>query len=203
MVLMLSIAGRRSSCKPPGQQLLLSQPQARLITRCTIGRLHSSLSTSCSSGPDCASESGGTPASNRNHHRSPVTVQHTARTAPRLCPTPTLNFSTSISNSAPSARRHTTICSSPLSSRTTSHLRTTGAFLTSHDLGKSYFSTTGVMGATKIDGNATAKKIRERLHAEIDERQKVNPKYQPSLKIIQGESYQHSVTLDFAEPLSA
>ncbi|KAK3935898.1 C-1-tetrahydrofolate synthase, cytoplasmic [Diplogelasinospora grovesii] len=41
------------------------------------------------------------------------------------------------------------------------------------------------MAATKIDGTAIAKKIRERLHAEIAEKKKSNPRYQPSLKIIQ------------------
>ena len=41
------------------------------------------------------------------------------------------------------------------------------------------------MTATKIDGNAIAQGIRERLHAEIDAAQKVNPRYKPSLKIIQ------------------
>lgn len=42
------------------------------------------------------------------------------------------------------------------------------------------------MAATKLDGTAIAKKIRERLAAEIVEKQKVNPRYKPCLKIIQG-----------------
>jgi methylenetetrahydrofolate dehydrogenase (NADP+)/methenyltetrahydrofolate cyclohydrolase/formyltetrahydrofolate synthetase len=42
------------------------------------------------------------------------------------------------------------------------------------------------MTATTIDGTAIAKKIRERLHAEIEQTQKTNPRYRPSLKIIQG-----------------
>ncbi|KAL1872457.1 hypothetical protein VTK73DRAFT_1494 [Phialemonium thermophilum] len=41
------------------------------------------------------------------------------------------------------------------------------------------------MGAVKIDGTAIAKKIREKLHSEIAERQKANPRYNPSLKIVQ------------------
>ncbi|KAM3072461.1 tetrahydrofolate synthase [Clarireedia jacksonii] len=41
------------------------------------------------------------------------------------------------------------------------------------------------MAATKIDGTAIAKKIREKLHAEIEATQKSNPRYKPSLKIIQ------------------
>lgn len=42
------------------------------------------------------------------------------------------------------------------------------------------------MAATRLDGTAIAKKIRERLAVEIVEKQKTNPKYQPCLKIIQG-----------------
>lgn len=52
---------------------------------------------------------------------------------------------------------------------------------------RAFFSTSSrTMTATKIDGTAIAKKIRERLHAEIAEKQKVNPRYTPSLRIIQG-----------------
>lgn len=42
------------------------------------------------------------------------------------------------------------------------------------------------MVAAKLDGTAIAKAIRERLGAEIAEKQKLNPRYQPCLKIIQG-----------------
>jgi methylenetetrahydrofolate dehydrogenase (NADP+) / methenyltetrahydrofolate cyclohydrolase / formyltetrahydrofolate synthetase len=41
------------------------------------------------------------------------------------------------------------------------------------------------MTATKIDGTAIAKSIRERLQQEIKDKQKVNPRYKPCLKIIQ------------------
>ena len=51
---------------------------------------------------------------------------------------------------------------------------------------RAFSSTSFAMGATKIDGTAIAKSIRERLHAEIEATQKVNPRYKPSLKIIQG-----------------
>lgn len=47
------------------------------------------------------------------------------------------------------------------------------------------------MTATKIDGTAIAKSIRERLGAKIRERQAANPRYKPSLKIVQGESQRH------------
>lgn len=42
------------------------------------------------------------------------------------------------------------------------------------------------MGASKIDGTAIAKRIREGLGNEVLERQKTNPRFQPCLKIIQG-----------------
>ncbi|RFU29888.1 hypothetical protein B7463_g6439, partial [Scytalidium lignicola] len=41
------------------------------------------------------------------------------------------------------------------------------------------------MTATKIDGTAIAKSIREQLHAQIEATQKNNPRYKPCLKIIQ------------------
>ena len=42
------------------------------------------------------------------------------------------------------------------------------------------------MVAQRLDGTAIAKEIREKIGAEILEKQKVNPRYKPSLKIIQG-----------------
>lgn len=42
------------------------------------------------------------------------------------------------------------------------------------------------MVATRLDGTAIAKAIRERLGADIAQKQKLNPRYKPSLKIIQG-----------------
>lgn len=41
------------------------------------------------------------------------------------------------------------------------------------------------MVATKIDGNAIAKGIREKINADIKKKQEINPRYKPSLKIIQ------------------
>lgn len=41
------------------------------------------------------------------------------------------------------------------------------------------------MSATKLDGTAIAKKIREKLAAKIADKQKSNPRFQPCLKIIQ------------------
>lgn len=56
-----------------------------------------------------------------------------------------------------------------------------------------YFSTTSrpVMGATKIDGTAIAKRIREGLHAQVLDNKKINPRFVPSLKIIQGDCPVH------------
>lgn len=57
-------------------------------------------------------------------------------------------------------------------------------------LQRRYFtSTVAAMGAIKLDGNAIAKSIRERLGQEILEKQKLNPRFKPSLKIIQGSCY--------------
>ncbi|KAI5197053.1 FTHFS-domain-containing protein [Aureobasidium subglaciale] len=48
------------------------------------------------------------------------------------------------------------------------------------------FSTTlRQMTAQKIDGTAIAKSIRERINQEITEKQSANPRYKPSLKIVQ------------------
>jgi 5,10-methylene-tetrahydrofolate dehydrogenase/methenyl tetrahydrofolate cyclohydrolase len=44
------------------------------------------------------------------------------------------------------------------------------------------------MTGSKIDGTAIAKSIRERLGSQIKQRQEANPRYKPSLKIVQGES---------------
>lgn len=42
------------------------------------------------------------------------------------------------------------------------------------------------MTASKIDGNAIARSIRERLGEEVKQKQETNPRYRPSLKIVQG-----------------
>lgn len=51
---------------------------------------------------------------------------------------------------------------------------------------RSFTSSAANMVAEKIDGNAIAKEIREGLHAQIDEKRRSNPRFNPSLKIIQG-----------------
>jgi hypothetical protein len=52
------------------------------------------------------------------------------------------------------------------------------------------------MTATKIDGTAIAKNIRERLGEQIKSRQESNPRYRPSLKIVQGKSGHGSIDND-------
>ncbi|KAL2213949.1 FTHFS-domain-containing protein [Sarocladium strictum] len=50
---------------------------------------------------------------------------------------------------------------------------------------RQFSHTAATMVATKLDGTAIAKGIRERLGQEIAEKQKLNPRYKPSLKILQ------------------
>lgn len=50
-------------------------------------------------------------------------------------------------------------------------------------------STPNTMAATKIDGTAIAKSIREGLKAEIEQIQQTNPRFKPSLTIFQSEFY--------------
>ncbi|KGQ09215.1 C-1-tetrahydrofolate synthase, cytoplasmic [Beauveria bassiana D1-5] len=59
-------------------------------------------------------------------------------------------------------------------------------FSSSRGTGRFFSTTPAAMVATKLDGNAIAKSIRERIGREIAERQKLNPRYRPSLKIVQG-----------------
>ena len=49
-----------------------------------------------------------------------------------------------------------------------------------------FSSSSTTMAAKKIDGTAIAKSIRQRLHVGIETTQKTNPRFKPSLKIIQG-----------------
>lgn len=51
---------------------------------------------------------------------------------------------------------------------------------------RSFSTRPSTMTAIKLDGTAIAKAIREKLAAEVVEKQKLNPQYQPSLRIVQG-----------------
>ena len=82
--------------------------------------------------------------------------------------------------------------SGPILGNNTKSLRShTSALLRSYHIPsttvlRAFSSSAAVMAATKIDGTAIARKVRERLHAEIAEKKSINPRFQPSLKIIQG-----------------
>lgn len=66
-----------------------------------------------------------------------------------------------------------------------SPLPTTSSSLASSRNNRLFSTTTAAMVARQLDGTAIAKAIRERIGAEIAERQKANPRYQPCLKIVQ------------------
>lgn len=50
---------------------------------------------------------------------------------------------------------------------------------------RTFSATSWSMAATKIDGNAIAKKIREQIREDIKKTQETNPRYKPSLTIVQ------------------
>ena len=54
--------------------------------------------------------------------------------------------------------------------------------------GRSFSSTSSAMRATSIDGTSIAKGIREKLRHEVQQAQQTNPRFKPSLAIIQGET---------------
>jgi hypothetical protein len=62
---------------------------------------------------------------------------------------------------------------------------------------RTFSSTSTRMTATKIDGTAIAKEIRERIHKDIEDAQKSNPRFKPSLKIIQGGLICSNAIFDF------
>lgn len=158
-----------------------------------------------SSGPDSACvnaihRASADPAQHRV--RPPITpVALTART-PRFCPPAPTRNTTTLFSARPFASTYfltsnSSSTSSPLSLHSrritlASHtVRPPAVGSDSLDLGKASFSTSRpVMTAQKIDGTAIAKSIRARLHSEIQERKNANPRYIPSLKIIQGMSSQ-------------
>lgn len=216
---MLSRAGS-SRCLPKQSHLSLQrchqrlqQPPTRRGGLCT-SRSWRILPISCScshqgplasnSGPDSACVNARHRASadpDQHRGRPPFTPVALAARTPRFCPpAPTRNtttlfsarpftspcFLTSTSSSIPPLALHSRRIS--LASHT---VRPPAVGSDSLDLGKAPFSTSRpVMTAQKIDGTAIAKSIRARLHSEIQERKNANPKYIPSLKIIQGMSSQ-------------
>lgn len=65
------------------------------------------------------------------------------------------------------------------------------------------FASSAAMTARVLDGTAIAKSIRERIGAEIVEKQKLNPRYKPSLKIIQGTPASCSLQSSISQTLAA
>ncbi|KAH0396375.1 hypothetical protein KCU89_g9371, partial [Aureobasidium melanogenum] len=59
------------------------------------------------------------------------------------------------------------------------------SFLSPNPQRAAFSTTLRLMTAQKIDGTAIAKSIRERINQEITEKQAANPRYKPSLKIVQ------------------
>ena len=63
------------------------------------------------------------------------------------------------------------------------------SFLTSHPAlttRRTFSVTLPTMTATVIDGTAIAKGVREKLNAQIKQAQELNPRFKPTLRIIQG-----------------
>lgn len=126
-------------------------------------------------------------ASGGNQQRSkscPIKQNSSPSDSARTRPAGTPRFSPvrlpPISNLSPT-------CAWPLTA-TNTHISCSFLLPSQSDLDKAHFSSSSrtVMGAAKIDGTAIAKRIRANLQAEIQEKKKINPRYIPSLKIIQG-----------------
>lgn len=121
----------------------------------------------------------------------PIKHQQSARQGtPRFCPAPSLAAVPPVRGLVPHCNL-LGFSSFAYSFRPTAH--SLSSFPLPHNpqsgLDKAYFSTSrAVMAATKIDGTAIAKRIRASLHTEIHDKKRTNPRYIPSLKIIQGSS---------------
>lgn len=170
--------------KPTPTQTHITQ---RLSVVCAVtGRLQIAACATASRAP-AVCESGevnsGTQQSRETDFRRPSLSAASSSAAPR-CPTlrrvpsvPSPNLELRSSSSSISScwtRSHTSALLRPRHHVPSSALR---AFST---------STSSAMAATKIDGTAIARGVRERLQAEIAEKKGINPRFQPSLKIIQG-----------------
>lgn len=89
---------------------------------------------------------------------------------------------------------HTTFSRAPRHQNSRDRIRLISAGAQISPSGSSYSSYSSdslsssrpVMTAQKIDGTAIAKSIREKINASIHQKQQSNPRYKPSLVIIQG-----------------
>ncbi|KAL2759069.1 hypothetical protein ACRALDRAFT_1062131 [Sodiomyces alcalophilus JCM 7366] len=156
-----------ANVKVPSNQRELSRARGGRLTNLTNSNHGRCPTSNCCPPPPTLTC---TPRSSSHHHH------HHHLTSPHVKPAKALNLSSSSSSSLlsttpilPKWNRN------PISLNSCASSRFSRSFSTSHT----------AMAATKIDGTAIAKKIREGLAAEILERQTVNPRFQPSLKIIQ------------------
>ena len=89
-------------------------------------------------------------------------------------------FQTFVPSSYPAAERKIAICRS-----VPNHLGVSKSTARSPQTWRQVSSKIRTMAAQKIDGTAIAKSIREKINAEIKKTQEINPRYKPSLTIVQ------------------
>lgn len=159
------------------------RPPCRRFANPAQAHLHSAsaATTRCSSSSFSGSGSG-----NSTRNLLPLGAENLLASSGCQSPThPAISF-TAASASASSA-------SASLLGLPGSRAHTAGSFInnnTQRQTQKRRFATAPpAMVAAKLDGTAIAKGIREKLGQDIAEKQKLNPRFKPSLKIIQGTSH--------------
>lgn len=168
---------------------------AKRISSCSSGRLHASQR--CSRIPHVSRIGFSTsPILCLECHRLPIPATNNGlqvRTPPVSAASPSSLGSTSVVGAPPNPTSSSVATAArPFASSSRRHSFRSGKYLVQRrllsvpSLRRPFSSSFRAMAATKIDGTAIAKKIREDLHTEIAEKQKLNPRYKPSLKIIQG-----------------
>lgn len=127
----------------------------------------------------------------------PRTQRQPCRTEGRDLPAPSRCCTTNaplastfrpLSTSGSSSTKRVVIDIIPVSRSSKSTLRPRGIVTVKASDRRAFSISTHRMAGTKIDGTAIAKGIREKLNAQIKETQQSNPRYKPSLKIVQGMS---------------
>lgn len=177
---MLSFGRNRYCFKTKHLQALRSSSTGSSTASIPCTRVRNIYSHAGDSEPQCANRASEDPAPGDPSRPIAISTAHLAAPTPRFCPsttittTPSFSAPTFTSSFSRNLLRTRSIISRP-------------SYIDSSDLGRAFFSTSrAVMAAQKIDGTTIAKNIRGRLQAEIQERKQANPKYIPSLKIIQG-----------------
>src|SRR2546423_1807482 len=108
-----------------------------------------------------------------------------SHSAPTLTCSDSHNTPTSYLGDTSGISRPFTIHSSTLTFRRPSRLPRKPILRSIRSPTRDFSSSSPGMIGTKIDGTAVARKIRERLHTEIEQAQRINPRFKPSLKILQ------------------